>query len=67
MVGFESGNLVYFERESESPFYRRKWEDDIDDGGISCIAWNPRQDRAVFTVKRNQIYLISIESDQKVR
>lgn len=64
-IGLENGTLLYYEKIEEHPFYRKKKEEAFEDSPITCITWNEREDRAVITVKSNQIYLFQIENDQK--
>jgi WD40 repeat protein len=64
-IGLETGALIYYEKIDEHPFYRRKKEEKFEDSPVTYIAWNARDDRAVVTVKSNQLYLFQIENDQK--
>lgn len=64
-IGLENGTLLYYEKIDEDPFYRKKKEEAFENSAVTCITWNARDDRAIVTVKSNQIYLFQIETDQK--
>ncbi len=65
IVGLDNGSILYYEKTEEHPYFKKKKEELIEESEVSHIAWNVREDRAVITLKSNQIYLFQIETDQK--
>lgn len=65
-IGLNNGTMLYYEKIDDHPFYRKKKEEVFDESPVLHISWNSREDRAIVTLKSNQIYLFQIEADQKV-
>jgi WD40 repeat protein len=62
MAGLENGTLIQYERCDDTKLYKQKKEFQIDDGSISVIQWNVKEDRALLGFSSNQLYMLQIEN-----
>jgi WD40 repeat protein len=65
LLGLENGCVVYFEKTPDVP-YKQKKEVFFEEGGITNIQWNGREDRAVISTALCQIFLLNIENNAEV-
>lgn len=66
LVGLNTGQIVFYEKINESPYFKKKREVLIEEGEVATFAWNAKQDRLLVTMKTSQIFVMNIEFDTKV-
>lgn len=63
LIGFDTGLLVNFQKTEDGQYYKKTKEMFFEEGKISCIKWNPRNDRAIISMSSSQLYLLQIDTD----